>query len=184
MHAAAGCEALAHHAGGLEEFAGQCGRQGTADGPRRVALFTDPKGLCYSPLGFLAVADAGNACIRSVNMAGTGLPCMHPASYMHAHAICTNPRMQERYPPWRANAAAPGMQTAMRAKRASALALKTLPVWPTAPCSSATAAHAGCARYRLPGSVLLGATPVLPRKVRGSYLADTCTGMHVPTGKG
>ena len=98
---------LANHAGGLEEFAGQCGRHGAADGPRMGALFTDPKGLCNSPLGFLAVVDAGNACIRGVSMTGTACPCVHSAFPMHAHVMHSNP-LQERCPTLAGKCGSPG----------------------------------------------------------------------------
>lgn len=39
-----------------------------------------PKGLCLSPLGFLAVVDSGNACVRKVSLDGTFMTpfCLHP----------------------------------------------------------------------------------------------------------
>ena len=63
------------HAGGLQDFAGQCGQSGSRDGAGLAALLSHPKGLCVSPQGHLAVVDAGNACVRSVSMTGLHL-CM------------------------------------------------------------------------------------------------------------
>jgi hypothetical protein len=56
--------------GGLQDFAGRCGQSGSRDGAGLAALLSHPKGLCVSPQGYLAVVDAGNACLRSVSMTG------------------------------------------------------------------------------------------------------------------
>ena len=51
-------------------LAGRQGRPGYFDGPGALALFNHPAALCVMPHGVLAVADAGNACVRSIAPSG------------------------------------------------------------------------------------------------------------------
>lgn len=58
--------------GAWELLAGLSDTPGFANGPASRALFCRPRGLCLMPYGVLAVIDAGNACIRGIELAPPG----------------------------------------------------------------------------------------------------------------
>ena len=59
--------AASHPAGNWTVLAGGEGQPGFRNGPGQQALLSSPTGLCQMPHGRLAVADSGNACIRSID---------------------------------------------------------------------------------------------------------------------